>query len=135
MPNELELIPHGKGRKGGARSGAGRKLGTKDRKPRVSHGVAVIPKPVQRLVLKEAAMIYAQEAVDKIVHLMRYAESEAIQAAQASIILDRAFGKAESRDSLDVKVTHTPAWWAERLERLSNDDMTVIEDDENGRTD
>lgn len=74
-----------KRRRGGTRPGAGRPLGTPNK----------LTRPV-----KELAVSYGPDSIERLVQLRDSAESEQVQFAAARELLDRAYGRP--RQELDV---------------------------------
>jgi hypothetical protein len=82
------------------------------------------------MVLKDEAMLYAREAVAVWVEVMRDRDAPAAtRVTAAEKVVERAYGKPEGNDTLNV-VTRDAAWWADRLDKL---DVTVIENGEDER--
>jgi hypothetical protein len=89
-------MPAVKGKKcGGKRPGAGRPKGSTNKGA-----------PEQRRTFTELALDYTVEALETLVTIMRYGESESARVSACSHILDRALGKAPQHvDVLGIKHT------------------------------
>ena len=77
--------------RGGKREGAGRKKGSKDRKPR-SSPVIIAPAQEKR-ELREAARQFTDDALKTLAAICNEGQSEAARVSAASALLDRGYGK------------------------------------------
>jgi hypothetical protein len=89
-------MPAVKGKRcGGKRPGAGRPKGSSNKGT-----------PEQRRNFSELALDYTEEALETLVHIMRYGESDSARMSACSQILDRALGKAPQHVDV-VALKHT----------------------------
>jgi hypothetical protein len=77
--------------RGGRREGAGRKKGTKDRKPRSSP--IIIANAQEKRELREAAREYTERALKTLAAICSEGQSEAARVSAACALLDRGYGK------------------------------------------
>jgi hypothetical protein len=77
--------------RGGKREGAGRKKGSKDRRPR-SSPVIIAPAEEKRQ-LREAARQFTDDALETLAAICSDGQSEAARVSAASALLDRGYGK------------------------------------------
>jgi len=77
--------------RGGRREGAGRKKGTKDRKPRSSP--IIIANAQEKRELREAAREYTERALRTLAAICSEGQSEAARVSAACALLDRGYGK------------------------------------------
>jgi len=77
--------------RGGRRDGAGRKKGTKDRKPRSSP--IIIANAQEKRELREAAREYTERALKTLAAICSEGQSEAARVSAACALLDRGYGK------------------------------------------
>ena len=77
--------------RGGKREGAGRKKGSKDKRPR-SSPVIIAPAQEKR-ELREAARQFTDDALKTLAAICNEGQSEAARVSAASALLDRGFGK------------------------------------------
>ena len=75
----------------GKREGAGRKQGSKDRKPRSPP--VIIAKAQEKRELREAARQYTGEALRTLATICNSGQSEAARVSAACALLDRGYGK------------------------------------------
>jgi hypothetical protein len=77
--------------RGGKREGAGRKKGSKDRKPRSSP--IIIAKAQEKRELREAARQFTDDALKTLAAICNEGQSEAARVSAACALLDRGYGK------------------------------------------
>jgi len=77
--------------RGGKREGAGRKKGSKDRKPR-SSPIIIAPAQEKR-ELREAARQFTNDALKTLAAICNEGESEAARVSAACALPDRGYGK------------------------------------------
>jgi hypothetical protein len=77
--------------RGGKREGAGRKKGSKDRKPRSSP--IIIANAQEKRELREAAREYTERALKTLAAICSEGQSEAARVSAACALLDRGYGK------------------------------------------
>ena len=77
--------------RGGKREGAGRKQGSKDRKPRSSP--IIITKAQEKRELREAARQFTDDALKTLAAICNEGQSEAARVSAACALLDRGHGK------------------------------------------
>ncbi len=77
--------------RGGKREGAGRKMGSKDRKPR-SSPVIIAPAQEKR-ELREAARHFTDDALKTLAAICNGGQSETARVSAACALLDRGYGK------------------------------------------
>ena len=77
--------------RGGKREGAGRKKGSKDRKPR-SSPIIIAPAQEKR-ELREAARQFTEDALKTLAAICNQGQSEAARVSAACALLDRGYGK------------------------------------------
>ena len=77
--------------RGGKRAGAGRKKGSKDRKPRSSP--IIIAKAQEKRELREAARQFTQDALSTLAAICNAGQSEAARVSAACALLDRGYGR------------------------------------------
>jgi hypothetical protein len=77
--------------RGGKREGAGRKKGSKDRRPR-SSPVIIAPAEEKRQ-LREAARQFTDDALNTLAAICNDGQSEAARVSAACALLDRGYGK------------------------------------------
>jgi hypothetical protein len=77
--------------RGGKREGAGRKKGSKDRKPRSSP--IIIAKAQEKRELREAARQFTDDALKTLAAICSEGQSEAARVSAACALLDRGYGK------------------------------------------
>ena len=77
--------------RGGRREGAGRKKGTKDRKPRSSP--IIIANAQEKRELREAGREYTERALKTLAAICSEGQSEAARVSAACALLDRGYGK------------------------------------------
>ena len=77
--------------RGGKREGAGRKQGSKDRKPRSSP--VIIAKAQEKRELREAARQFTAEALQTLAAICNQGQSEAARVSAACALLDRGYGR------------------------------------------
>jgi len=77
--------------RGGKREGAGRKKGSKDRKPR-SSPVIIAPAQEKR-ELREAARQFTDDALKTLAAICNGGQSETARVSAACALLDRGYGK------------------------------------------
>ena len=77
--------------RGGKREGAGRKKGSKDRRPR-SPPIIIVPAQEKREV-REAARQFTDEALKTLARICKNGQSETAQISAACALLDRGYGR------------------------------------------
>ena len=77
--------------RGGRREGAGRKKGSKDRRPRSSP--IIIANAQEKRELREAAREYTERALKTLAAICSEGQSEAARVSAACALLDRGYGK------------------------------------------
>ena len=77
--------------RGGKREGAGRKKGSKDRKPR-SSPIIIAPAQEKR-ELREAARQFTDDALKTLAAICKEGQSESARVSAACALLDRGYGK------------------------------------------
>jgi hypothetical protein len=77
--------------RGGKREGAGRKQGSKDRKPRSSP--VIIAKAQEKRELREAARQFTHDALTTLAAICNEGQSEAARVSAACALLDRGYGR------------------------------------------
>jgi hypothetical protein len=75
----------------GKREGAGRKQGSKDRKPRSPP--VIIAKAQEKRELREAARQFTHDALETLAAICKEGQSEAARVSAACALLDRGYGK------------------------------------------
>jgi hypothetical protein len=89
--------------RGGKREGAGRKKGSKDKRPR-SSPVIVAPAQEKR-ELREAAREFTDGALKTLAAICKEGQSETARVSAASALLDRGYGKPGQQVNVDM-TTH-----------------------------